>query len=123
MVTWADGADSAALSSVRTTDLSRSTAIDPSERLQISAHVHLLGERAGLHREVDEFLVVRLVLGREILGHEVSDHGNRIDDVIGRERVLEQVLACLLRIGVDELDGLAPGRRESCGDMRAAIYE
>src|SRR5262244_2781406 len=50
-------------------------AIDPSEGLQIFAHVHLLGERAGLHREVDEFLVVRLVLGREILGHEISDMG------------------------------------------------
>src|SRR5215831_2408636 len=105
MVTWADAAGSAPASrigaprsSIHATELSRPTAIDPSERLQIFAHVHLLGERSGLHREVDEFLVVRLVPGREILGHEVSDHWNRIDDIVGRERVLEQMLACFLRI-------------------------
>src|SRR5215471_11055768 len=118
MVTWADAADVAAASSARTAGLSRATATDPSERLQIFAHVHLLAQRAGLHREVDEFLAVRLVLGREILGHEVSDHWNRIDDIVGGESVLEQVLACLLRIGVDEFDRLTPSCREALGDVR-----
>src|SRR5262245_23681121 len=123
MVTWADAADAAAASPARTAELSRPTAIDPSERLQIFAHVHLLSERAGLHREVDELLVVRFVLGREILGHEVPDHWNRIDDIVGGEGVLDQVLACLLRIGVDEFDRLAPGGREALGDIRPALDE
>src|SRR5262245_30920160 len=92
MVTWADAADAAAASPARTAELSRPTAIDPSERLQIFAHVHLLSERAGLHREVDELLVVRFVLGREILGHEVPDHWNRIDDVVGVKVFLTRCL-------------------------------
>src|SRR5262244_1504389 len=123
MVTWADAADAAAASSARTAELSRPTAIDPSERLQIFAHVHLLGERPGLHREVDELLVVRLVLGRDVLGHEVPDHWNRIDDIVGGEGVLDQVLACFLRIGVDEFDRLAPGRGEALSDIRPALDE
>src|SRR5262245_4909549 len=123
MVTWADAADAAAASSARTAELSRPTAIDPSERLQIFAHVHLLGERPGLHREVDELLVVRLVLGREVLGHEVPDHWNRIDDIVGGEGVLDQVLACLLRIGVDVLERYALVCRKLFGVIRPGLVE
>src|SRR5262245_22689865 len=130
MVTCADAAGGAASRSrmppsvARCSRFSRTTGRHLwSERLEILCDVDRLLQRSGLDREVDEFLVVRLVPGREVLGHEVADHWHRIDDIVGRERVLEQMLACFLRIGVDEFDRLAPGRGEAFGDIRSALAE
>src|SRR5262245_66474282 len=96
MVTWA-----AALPSIGTPPASSRRAgrsrptqyVLWSKRLQAFADVYLLGQRAGLHRKVDEFLEVRLVLGAEILGREIAHHPHGGDHVVGRERVLDQVLS------------------------------
>src|SRR5260370_41512977 len=103
MVTCADVAGSAApepldapsASARRPPPSSPTTSCLRSERLQIFGDVDLLLQRSGLDREIDEFLIVCLVLVREILGHEITDHRNRIDDVFRCEGILDQVLARL----------------------------
>ena len=52
-------------------------------------------QRSGLHREVDEFLIVGLVLGGQVLGHEIADHRHGIDHVLRGEGVLDEMLARL----------------------------
>src|SRR5512145_1459071 len=95
MVTWA-GAAAPALDLVSAAGVSTGgSAAASSERLQVFGHVHLLRQRSHLHREVDELLEIRLVLGGEIAGHVVADHRHRIDDVLGSEGVLEEMLARL----------------------------
>src|ERR1700730_3944514 len=94
-----------------------------SEDLQVIRDVDLALERSGLHGEIDELLKLRLVLVREILGHEIAHHRHRIDHVFRRESIFGQVLAGLRRIFIDEARGFLPGGGESFRCVGAALDE
>src|SRR5262245_48911446 len=59
----------------------------------------------------------------ELARHVVTHHRDGIDDVLGSERVLGEVLARLLRVLVDEVDALFPNGGEAPSDVGAAFDE
>src|SRR5215467_13736066 len=94
-----------------------------SVRLQIFGDVDFLRQRADRGGEIDEFLELRLVLVGELARHVITHHRDRIDDILGSERVLGEVLARLLRVLVDEIDALFPDGGEAPRDVGAAFDE
>src|SRR3954447_3590373 len=91
--------------------------------LEIFGDVDLLRHGADLGREVDEFLKLGLVLVGQVARHEVPHHRHRIDDVLGRERILGKILARLLRILVHERDGFFPDGGKAPGDVGTSLDE
>src|SRR4051812_230615 len=98
-------------------------ATDRSIGLEIFGDVDLLRHGADLGRKVDELLKLGLVRGGQVARHEISHHRHRIDDVLGRERILGEILARLLGILVHELDALPPDRGKAPGDIGASLDE
>src|SRR6516162_1129579 len=67
----------------------------PSERLQVFAYVDPFRHDADVEAEIGEGLQVVDLFRRHVLDHDIVEHRHAIDHILGRQRVLEQVLARL----------------------------
>src|SRR5260370_8448413 len=79
-----------------------------SEFLQNFGDVELFGDDADRIAEVRKLLQVADLFVGHIAGHDVAEHRNHIDHVVGRERVLGEIFARLVGVLFDEIDLLAP---------------
>src|SRR5271163_2686862 len=103
------GADSANRTAGGAAFMAPRSSQSPLEWLEIFFHVDLFRHDADLAAEIGECLQVADLFRGHVLDHDVAEHWDDIDDTLGRHRVLEEVLARLLRIAVDERDRLRPG--------------